>query len=273
MTYPDYETIKSTMFDPDQLRANFELLVDERYQATEAQVETALALRNERARLYPWTSQRAEDLPRLVETLRKHRPEYPPEDARIWCKPLILYGEGARLCHVDWTEKIPDATPETALRVVLTAREVQVLDGKSLPIHRLNETELSGFSATGAREEYISFFCNHVFGDDGGFHTLEYGVEEELPEGPILTALDEELRLRPSNAPAKEQPYRFAFPITRITGEGQEAPLHLATVAYGNQIFRSCFEVDEGGTINMKEDAHLPSLCLRPLAHFWQPKA
>ena len=105
---------------------------------------------------------------------------------------------------------------------------VVVLDGQSSRIHDLNAALGLRLTDRMKVEEYLSLFCNNVWGDEGPFRIVPPAANSE---GKPLWV---------SNAPDRDGGWSAT-----------------ATVAYGSDLFEATFLIEPSGSVNMIDDRPL----------------
>lgn len=135
------------------------------------------------------------------------------------------------------------------------AHTPQLLTGDSQPIHAVNEIgggKYLKLDTKRRREDYLRFFCRHVWGEKGAFLIVE--VPKDLPTLSTDKALEEYLE------PLKDV-------TLEATTEG--AKLYRATVAYAGHLFRADFKIEvpseithknAGSIIEMISDDQIPDV-------------
>jgi hypothetical protein len=157
---------------------------------------------------------------------------------RVRRREVLFYN---RLTLVE-AQVTSDTSPRGILTfLVLPFAQVVHLDGTSGPLHRLNESFLTGMDDRERVLEYLNFFCNAVRGQEGPFRIV--GSVEDIP---FRVAPDDELRKKIEGL----LPADGLQPTLDVDGDWRVR----AMVNYGNQLYVSVFEVERSGTVEMLVD-------------------
>jgi hypothetical protein len=175
--------------------------------------------------------------------------------------------------------KSSDGRPDTGSDVAILAflyrptdLSIFVLNGESNPIHDLNgqihdrnEQGALSLGTSEQAEEYLSLFCNYVWGNEGAFRivvpdgpTSERApngpTSERAPDGPTSErAPDGPTSERAPDGPTSERapdgPTSEKAPI--VMGDPEPGPdgarSAVATIAFGSDLFEATFRIDTKG--------------------------
>ncbi len=109
-------------------------------------------------------------------------------------------------------------------------KEIVIVGGKSLPIHQLNQQRKLILETPNQVKDYLRFFCECVWGDQGSFHIYEIPHESDAAE---IKQLIKEIV---------------------ITEEKPEYWVAKAHVIYADYVFNTTFHIYKNGLIQMEED-------------------
>lgn len=155
--------------------------------------------------------------------------------------PLSFYREGL-LYEISLVE--PESGEEYTLSVVEVFGRSLQLDGRSNPIHEINEHLGLQLPNAAAALEYARFFCAALAGQAGTFRWCE--VADDLARWPN------------SSAPSDAVVSHFKRPeATADTGEEGERFIVRASYQYSGGIYAGDFAVRPNGLIEMLEDEGL----------------
>ena len=116
---------------------------------------------------------------------------------------------------------------------------VMILNGTSPMLHNLNKAIPIQLSDESVAAAYLRFFCGYVWGDDGGFWTVE-----SVDHLPWKSDSDPEVK-------KKVAPHLSAIELVETLDDGFRFK---ATVLYGGLVFLAKFRVENSGTIEMEDD-------------------
>jgi hypothetical protein len=132
---------------------------------------------------------------------------------------------------------------------------VALLDGTSMPIHRLNERGgLALGDDTAVVADYLRFFCSVVHGDEGRFLVLD--------EEGTLAAVSGRDTIALEPAPTLWSPLEITAADQRFVARG--------TILYGTLVARAVFHVERSGSIEMVEDEPVGTL-MYPAEEYRKP--
>ncbi len=110
------------------------------------------------------------------------------------------------------------------------SEKIVILGGNSAPVHELNQQGKLTLETEGQIKDYLRFFCECVWGDQGPFHIYEI---------PHALDNDEISKLK------KE---------IEITGEKPQYWIAKAHVIYADHVFNATFRINKNGSVEMVED-------------------
>jgi len=183
--------------------------------------------------------------------------DVPSAQVAIWEKPLPFYKSYNLYELIDWrfgTQR----RARFLFRAGSGKGEPPIpIDGKSDPIHEVNDkVKLDLKSDESHVADYLHFFCDNVYGEEGAFIIVE-DVAEDLQWNALGYQQRECLARHVKRGCESEEPL---FPIMHIKpseDEVQSAYTLSALVNYGDALFGAVFEVDPGGEVKMIDDVPL----------------
>lgn len=198
---------------------------------------------------------------RSREILNRRKYACPPDldvssaQVAIWEKPLPFYKSYNLYELIDWrfgTQR----RGRFLFRAGSGKGEPLIpIDGESAPIHKVNDDlklELDESHAV----DYLHFFCDNVYGEEGAFIIVE-DVAEDLQWNALGYQQRACLTKCVKRSCESEEPL---FPIMHIKpseDEEQSAYTLSALVNYGDALFGAVFEVGPGGEVEMIDDVPL----------------
>jgi hypothetical protein len=141
--------------------------------------------------------------------------------------------------------------------VLLPQDQVAVFDGESAPIHTINAAKyLSELREANLAREYMVFFCEAVWADEGPFHVVRSVDElrfEEKPDAELVERIGAALVRQP--VPYKDINGHFRMEVS---------------IAYGRQLFKATLEATPDGQVEMIVDENVldGDLPVRPFRKF-----
>jgi TPR repeat protein len=164
--------------------------------------------------------------------------------------PLLFY-PGYRLVDLQLSWADDSKREPMILSAICGEHGAVLLDGTSPPIHAINQ-DLLTLPSPEIAQNYLSFFCAYVRGEEGPFYLardvdelgLQRQVEDLLPEDVLKAGFKLTIR---SDGADKDDSFRFD-----------------AVVFYSNALFKAKFKVQPTGMVEMEDDepiaADLPSV-------------
>ncbi|MEM9293154.1 MAG: hypothetical protein AAGD01_15845 [Acidobacteriota bacterium] len=121
-----------------------------------------------------------------------------------------------------------------------------LLDGRSAPIHRLNNYGALKLETAKQAEDYLRFFCSYIWGEEGAFQILE--TMEQMPQGAEVRFIDAE------TGKVTRDPGSWVRPLVVDHRGPDGAYFSRATVLYGGALFEATFRVHSTGMVDMLDD-------------------
>lgn len=264
-------------------------------EATGPEIAAAAEAWSARQRLYPWAVSTREVFAEAAGLGVAEAPAGP-----VARKPLPFW-PGAWLWHfgaLEASRTVRAADRRVTVRPQPDLAAVHTLLGQSPVIHKINGTILQKSFGPGGYclQEYLTFFCEHVHAELGGFHIVETATVDpgalplavaarDVRPGTALTDFESQhasLVQRSRHLPPEHAgPVTLGHPMivlpprplrsVRPDAEDGEAEIWpvIATVLYGVYAFRSLFAVPPDGTPLMIEDEMIADTSIDMLAAGW----
>lgn len=118
---------------------------------------------------------------------------------------------------------------------------VSWLDGQSARLHEVNALTPRLFGRRGAVLDYLRFFCNVVWADEGPF---------------LIVESDEEVNGHVEDG--------STVPGPMVAGNREEGWSAQAAIAYGDAVFLADFQIHETGEVEMLNDEPIQAMTCRP---------